>query len=303
VTNQIVAGQLGVPEAHLSLTVNGSTTNSQDLLVGNNVGVGGTITAPSFYSTGINGYIGNGGALTNNIFNIYSINAGSLVSSNQAALVSQATVANASLTAANLTGTISTNQFPLAVVLTNGAVSGQIPVYTNNVWTWMTPTLGGWNATANQTNVVNYGVTNNNAGAVTIQGLITANGGLIAAGNIAAQTGYQYYGNGAGLTNIPPSAIYTVTNTSGVNGVINFINAEGTLYTNTSFTFQSAVVANPSAYQDFLLEITNSSGSLISISGAPGWFTNGTWNCTNISQLFLHEHVGMFTNAFMQPLK
>jgi len=88
-------------------------------------------------------------ALTNNTFNIYSINAGSLVSSNQAALVAQATVANASLTAANLTGTISTNQLPPAVVLTNGAVSGQIPVYTNNAWTWMTPAAGGGGGSGN----------------------------------------------------------------------------------------------------------------------------------------------------------
>ena len=36
----------------MSLTVNGSQTNSQDLLVGNNLGVGGTIT-------------GNGAGLTN----------------------------------------------------------------------------------------------------------------------------------------------------------------------------------------------------------------------------------------------
>jgi hypothetical protein len=52
VSNQMVVGGLGTPEAHIGLTVNGSQTNSQDLLVGNNLAVGGTIT-------------GNGAGVTN----------------------------------------------------------------------------------------------------------------------------------------------------------------------------------------------------------------------------------------------
>jgi hypothetical protein len=177
-----------------------------------------------------------------------------------------------------------TNAVLAALGATNTLLQIQIKAATNGyVAGMLTGTLP--NAVLPQ-----YTVTNGSATIITNSGGLTLTGG-------------QFTGNGVNVTNSPPSAIFTVTNTSGVNGVINFTNAEGTLYTNASFTFQAAVVANPSAYQDFLLEITNSSGSLISISGAPGWFTNGTWNCTNISQLFLHEHVGMFTNAFMQPLK
>jgi hypothetical protein len=306
-------GSLGIGQ-----TNQGTLLVAQNLGVGGNVAVGGTITATSFYSTGINGYNGNGGALTNNTFNIYSIASGSLVNSNQAGQVAQATVANASLPAAHLTGTApasATTNAPgfWAAAPSGGGGAGYVatnagtawaptiyPIGTTAMFVYGTNFFQGTVAVSNQVVVGGLGTPEANIG-LTVNGSQTNSQDLLVGNNLAV--GGTITGNGVNLTNIPPSAIFTVTNTSGVNGVINFTTAEGTLYTNASFTFQAAVVANPSAYQDFLLEITNSSGSLINISGAPGWFTNGTWNCTNISQLFLHEHVGMFTNAFMQPLK
>ena len=152
-------------------------------------------------------------------------------------------------------------------------------------------------------NVTNKGIYNgtfsvNGNGAVADNLITISSFGTLAAANSSANIGTSgtpfgniyatnYNGNGSGLTNIPALSInYPLTNTT-TAVALNATNLWTLATTNTSFTFASAIAGvNPNAVNLPELDITNNSGSLITITAPASWKTVGTWNCTNLTRFF-----------------
>jgi len=124
--------------------------------------------------------------------------------------------------------------------------------------------------------------------------------------NLLTNAGNQlvgsHIGNGAGLTNIPGSAINYPTNWIPANGVINFAVPYQECNSNANFTWALPSGFVPTAANATVIYLTNRLGSLITDSPNPSWTAQGTWNCTNVSMISLFAVAG-FTNAISSPIK
>ena len=150
-------------------------------------------------------------------------------------------------------------------------------------------------------------ITNLNAASLA-SGLIPT--GVLPSGvptSVALATG----GNVAGSASISDNALtltvtttnlWPATNAMSGGGIINAALPRTTCFTNASFTFGLPINVQADGYTTTIVTITNSSGSLITITPAASWHNlGGIWNCTNWSYLTLDIQAGNFTNALCSP--
>ena len=131
-------------------------------------------------------------------------------------------------------------------------------------------------------------------------GGLTVSGGLSASGGITNTGSGWFSGNAYGLTNVQGAAMVTPTNA--LTTAPNFALVNTSLATNQNFALQPAVNASPTAYNSLVIDITNSSGSLITITPPTGWKVEGTWNITNETIISLYAPGNRWTNAVAYPL-
>lgn len=169
--------------------------------------------------------------------------------------------------------------------------------------------LAGYSGTVSLTNGGNTfagsfggngnGLTNLSASALppsvpTTASVITANG---------LTNSYSLAGNvltvAIGQTNIWPA-----TNAMIGGGIVNAALPVSTCFTNASFTFGPPVNVQPNGYNQPVITVVNSSGSLIAITPNPSWhpLANSVWNCTNNSMITLFIYPGVTTNAACTPI-
>jgi len=144
--------------------------------------------------------------------------------------------------------------------------------------------------------------------------------------NIANVFGGSFTGNGSKLTNLLDTNLtsttatsqqglfynatsgqyqpqtWAITNSAVGVGQINALIPITTLNTNASFTFAQPINLVAGQYNQPIVEVTNSSGALITITPNVSWHSVGTWNCTNWSRVFLDCIPGFTTNALCVPV-
>jgi hypothetical protein len=143
------------------------------------------------------------------------------------------------------------------------------------------------------------GLTNLSASALppsvpTTASIVTANG---------LTNSYSLAGNvltvAIGQTNIWPAINAMIG-----GGIVNAALPVATCFTNASFTFGPPVNVQPNGYNQPVITVVNSSGSLIAITPNPSWhpLANSVWNCTNNSMITLFIYPGVTTNAACTPI-
>jgi hypothetical protein len=113
----------------------------------------------------------------------------------------------------------------------------------------------------------------------------------------------------ATATNLVSNISATAVNWPAVNampggGTFNAANPVTTCFTNTSFTFGLPTGVVAGEYNQPVIAVTNSSGSLIIITPNPSWHVlpNTLWNCTNWSMVTVFIYPGIITNAACTPI-
>ena len=87
------------------------------------------------------------------------------------------------------------------------------------------------------------------------------------------------------------------------NGIVDASLPFTTCFTNSSFTFAQPINVQANGYNQPVIDVVNSLGSLIIITPEPEWHALlGTWNCTNHSIVSLFIYPGVVTNAICTPL-
>lgn len=166
----------------------------------------------------------------------------------------------------------------------------------------------------------------NNCIMVTSNSVVVINGGsYVSAAGIApinAPNAQTVYINGATLS-APVSANITVIGTYSVAGLpytgnypsrltainslatagaVDLSKAGSSYATNANFTFGAPISAVAGVYGSTVLTVTNSHGSLITMTPNSNWHSQGTWNVTNTSVVSFFYILGGFTNAIATPL-
>jgi hypothetical protein len=114
-----------------------------------------------------------------------------------------------------------------------------------------------------------------------------------------------FNGNAGGLTNLQASNLvgWPATNAMLGGGIINAALRSQVCFTNASFAFAQPINVNPAQVPQPVVGVTNSSGSLISITPNPSWHIvpNSIWNCTNWTMVTLWI-TPWITNAACTPI-
>jgi hypothetical protein len=97
--------------------------------------------------------------------------------------------------------------------------------------------------------------------------------------------------------------LWSLTNGT-TSSIINCTNPVSTLFANASFAFAQPTGVQPNGYCQPVIEVANSSGSVITITPASGWHSlpNSVWNCTNETMVTLFIRPGQVTNAACTPV-
>jgi hypothetical protein len=124
---------------------------------------------------------------------------------------------------------------------------------------------------------------------------LNTSGGISGSSAIAANN----YNLTIGQTNLWPA-----TNAMGGGGIVNCSYPVTTCFTNASFTFGQPVNVQASGYNQTVIEVANTSGSVITITPGPGWHSlpNSVWNCTNETMVTLFIRPGQVTNVASTPV-
>lgn len=109
----------------------------------------------------------------------------------------------------------------------------------------------------------------------------------------------DFIGNGAGLVGVPATATNSITALV-TAGVIDMSKLYESYLTNATFTLAPPINVSAGLENESVLDVTNSSGSLIVIAAPASWHVQGTQNCTNKTIVSLYIVPGE-TNAIFYP--
>lgn len=228
----------------------------------------GVVIATNFNNQIAGSFTGNGGGLTN-------------LSGNQ------------------ITGTIPEAQLPTSVVTNGGSVtlSGNFAGNGGGLTNINTSSLAGRVSDSQLSgNVALLNGTNGFTGTNQFAGAVIATNGN-------NQITGSFTGNGVGVTNLQGSSLIYTTNAMSGGGIFTFATPYTTCFTNTSFTFALPQGVGTTTYDTTIVDVTNSSGSVITITPPPGCYHFlGTWNCTNESIVTFYHRSGGITNGICTPL-
>ena len=112
-----------------------------------------------------------------------------------------------------------------------------------------------------------------------------------------------FSGNGAGLTNIPTTGIQPYVLPLSIGPVPNMAINVNLVVTNNSFIFGNPTGVTPGAFNYDTILVSNTAGSVITLTPAPAWSFSGTPNVTNVTVCYLWTMPYATTNVIFTPIR